>query len=153
MDLPLNPSGMPVPSWSGEALVYVRDYQSEAPVFVGFDRSGREVLNCTLTLPGARLINVLGGSYARGSDASLLVTGSAYSNESQFSRFFALLSPDCGQQTVVQLTPLFAEAATLAPDGTVWLAGGETPAPQQRQFKCQGKVEMSCSQQSRNVRV
>lgn len=37
------------------------------------------------------------GSHALGSDASVLVTSPAYTNEPQFSRAFDLLSPGCEQ--------------------------------------------------------
>ena len=76
-------------------------------------------------MPKTALINVYPGGYARGPDGSLVVSGSAYSGESQATTFYAWVSPDCRIDTVVRLSPFNPEAAVVAADGVVWLAGTE----------------------------
>lgn len=117
--------GLPVANWTGGAMVHVFDPRSSAPLFRGFDRAGREVLHCNFTMPKTSLISVRSFEYARGPDGSLAVSGSAYSDDGQPFTFVAWVSPACETRAVVRLTPFLPEAAVIAADGTIWLAGTE----------------------------
>ena len=81
----------------------------------------------TFTFPGAYHINIYSNSFARGADGSLAIIGTADTNDAGGIRFLACVSPD-GQQTIVRLSDFFPYAATIATDGTIWVAGANSSA-------------------------
>jgi hypothetical protein len=107
--------------WSGGALLVAQDRLSAAPTFRVFDHDGVEVSRHTFTIPEATHINAY--SFARGWDGSLVVGGSAFTNESRSASFVAWVSPDRQEQTVVRTSPFVVSAVTVAADGTIWVAG------------------------------
>lgn len=112
--------------WSGDTLVVVQNRFSAAPDIRFFDRNGSQVSEFTFTIPGATLINIYENSVARGSDGSLAIAGTAYSDDQRGSMFVAWVSADHKEQTVIRTSPFFPGTVTLASDGTIWLAGHET---------------------------
>ncbi len=117
--------GNPVSVWSGGAFISVDHARSEAPIFRVFDENGRQLSEIKLTIPGARLINVYAGRFARGLDGWLAVAGSAYSDDSRGGLFLALLSPDGRDRSLIRLNPFAPLALTVAGDGSIWMAGQE----------------------------
>ncbi|MFN7924746.1 MAG: hypothetical protein U0Q16_31880 [Bryobacteraceae bacterium] len=116
--------GESVSIWSWGTLVSVRDAKSEAPMLITLDRLNN-TRSQTLSIPGARLVNIYSGRFAAGPDGSLAVAGSAYSDDSKATSFLALISRDGRQQKLVQLSPFAPRALTVASDGTIWMVGTE----------------------------
>ncbi|HEY2461066.1 MAG TPA: hypothetical protein VGI16_09665 [Candidatus Acidoferrum sp.] len=112
--------------WSGGSLVFVQGRFSSGPIFRIFDRRGSEISQFRFSIPGALLINIYDNSIARGSDGSLAIAGTAYSDNSRGTMFVAWVSPDGQQQTIIRTAPFFPAAITVAMDGTIWVAGHET---------------------------
>lgn len=111
--------------WSGGAFLMVQNRFSDAPVFSAFDREGKLISQFTLTIPEARVHIVLDRAFARGTDGSLAIVGSAFSADSRGTGYFAWVSPDGRSQSVVRLAPFIPRAVTIAWDGTIWVAGYE----------------------------
>lgn len=122
---PMEGNGQPVGNWSGGSLVLVSDARSSAPVFRAFDRNGQQIGELTFTLPGASLINIYSGVFARGFDGSFAISGSAYTADSRGTAFLAWVSAGGRRQTVIRTPPFIADAVTMAHDGTIWAAGFE----------------------------
>jgi hypothetical protein len=113
--------------WSGGALVVVEYRFSGAPGFRVYDRDGNLTSRFTFTIPDAGLINIY--SFSHGWDGALAMEGSAYTNDSRAAAFFAWVSPDGHQQTVVRTDPFIPRAVTIAADGTIWVAGDQRREP------------------------
>jgi hypothetical protein len=113
--------------WTGGALLIVNDRFSVAPTFRSFDANGRQLSEFELTIPDAALIKVF--AFARGLDGSIAAGGTAVTVDSRGTTFLALISPDGQKQTILRTYPLFAQAVTVASDGTVWVASQEDVEP------------------------
>lgn len=109
--------------WSQGAWIVLSDRFSDAPVFGFYGRSGEEISRIQFTIPGASRINIYDNAFARGSDGTLAVIGSAYTDDNRGTTFLAALSPDGQRKTVVRLSPFYPNAVTVASDGTFWVAG------------------------------
>jgi len=121
--------------WKGGALVFVQGRYSNAPILGFFDRNGSRVSEFRFSIPGATLINLYDNSVALGSDGSLAIVGTAYSDDSRGTMFIAWVSPDRQQQTIIRSSPFFPAAVTIASDGTIWVAGHETSQqPKERDY-------------------
>lgn len=131
-------------TWSGGALMFVESAKSASPVFRTFDSHGQELRSFTLSIPGASLINVYSGRFARGIDGSIAVAGSALTSESRGAAFLAWIAADHERQTVVRVSPFIPNAVTIASDGTIWAAGTEVGSrasyPLIRRFDRQGRL-------------
>lgn len=112
--------------WRGGALLFVQGRYSNAPILRFFDRNGSQISEFRFSIPGASLINLYDNSVALGSDGSLAIVGTAYSDDSRGTMFIAWVSPDRQQQTIIRSSPFFPAAVTIASDGTIWVAGHET---------------------------
>jgi len=110
-------------TWSGGEFVFVQNRFSGAPIFQFFDRNGTQVSQFTFSMPGASLINIYSNSVAVGLDGSMAIVGTAYTDNSRGGMFVAWVSPDRQQQTIIRTNPFFPKTVTLAPDGTIWVAG------------------------------
>jgi len=148
VDIPFNYGRSSVGRWSGGALLVVENAHSAAPIVRVFDRSGNVISNITFTIPGASLIHIYFGNSARGSDGTIAVGGSAYTNDSRGGTFVAWISSDGLQQRVFRVSPFAPYGVTVAADGTIWAAGrelidGEEVAPHHhiiRRFDKTGKM-------------
>ncbi len=145
MTVPLAVNGMPVGVWSGSAVVLVENSRSAAPIVRAFDKSGREVAEFALTIPGSSLIKVHSGQFVRGFDGSFAIAGHVYTNDARGTSFVAWISADGSRQTVVRLSPYLVYTIAMASDGTIWTAGGvETPSESSydliRRFDRNGKL-------------
>ncbi|HEY6946693.1 MAG TPA: hypothetical protein VI431_16265 [Candidatus Acidoferrum sp.] len=109
--------------WSHGAWIVLSDRFSSAPLFWMYDSVGNEISKIQFTVPGAARINIYDNAFARGSDGTLAVIGTAYTNDTRGTTFLAALSPDGQQEMVVRLSPFFPNAVTVASDGTFWVAG------------------------------
>ena len=114
-------------AWSSGTLLELEDRFSSAPIFRTWDRAGKLLSEITFTFPGAYHINIYSNSFARGADGSLAIIGTADTNDAGGIRFLACVSPD-GQQTIVRLSDFFPYSATIAADGTIWVAGANGSA-------------------------
>lgn len=125
VDIPFNFTGKPISTWSGGALLTLDYPHSAAPVLRAFDATGMPLLQFAFNIPGASHIQMYTSGFSRGFDGSLGLVGSAYTNDSRGSTFVAWVSPDGKQQTVIRVSPFAAHAVTVAPDGSIWVAGRE----------------------------
>ena len=113
--------------WSGGSLIVIEYRFSGAPGFRVYDRDGNLTSRFTFTIPDAGLVNIY--SFSHGWDGAVAVEGSAYTNDSRGTSFFAWISPDGHQQTVVRTDPFIPHAVTVAADGTIWVAGDQRGEP------------------------
>lgn len=117
-------NGTPVGVWSGGAIVLVENSRSSAPIVRAFDRNGQKVAELKLVIPGASLIKVHSGQFARGFDGSFAIAGHAYTTDSRGTSFVAWISADGTNQTIVRMSPYLVYSIAIAPDGTIWTVGG-----------------------------
>jgi hypothetical protein len=110
-------------AWNAGGLLVVENRFSAAPVFRTFDRHGKLVSQFTFSIPDAGLTAVT--SFARAWDGSLVIDGTAISNDSRGASFVAWVSADGGEQSIVRTSPFVPSALTVAMDGTVWVAGSD----------------------------
>lgn len=114
-------ANLPLPNWSGGALVVLEGDITATPVFRLFDRQGQQMEMVPLFIPGARFIAVRG--FSRGATGTIAACGAAFDGEGRGAPFLAIITQ---QQThVVRTTPYQPSRVAVAADGTVWTVGIE----------------------------
>jgi hypothetical protein len=111
------------PVWGGNALVVAEGSVGEPDLFQAYDLQGALVFNARFSIPGA--LRTFVRSYARGSDGTLALSGSAYGNGGGGAPFIAWITPDGNSQQVVRTEPYTPNLIAVAPDGTFWTVGRE----------------------------
>lgn len=119
--IPLEGATLAPPKWQRGALV-VLERGGVSPLIHSFDREGRRLSRVPFSIPGATDTRV--GAFARASDGTLAVVGSAYTSD-RGTTFLAVISPDGQGQKIVRLKPFAPHEVTAAPDGTFWVLGTE----------------------------
>jgi hypothetical protein len=108
------------PVWSAQGLLGADSYPSDEPVIWCIDREGwREEIPFSFT--GGRYMSILGISGAP--NGSIVLIGTAYSNDGRSGAFLASISSDRKNIAVTRLFPYIPRAITVAPDGVIWTAG------------------------------
>ena len=120
--IPHDFGGKRSPDWSGGALIQIDD-GGPVTTIQGFDKQGQMVVNLTFSVPDSRMTQISG--YARASDGSLALSGTAYSGNSQVAAFLAWISPDGKRVRIVRTSPFYPYRTAFAADGTIWTAGWE----------------------------
>jgi len=121
------PSGRTAGRWSNGAFLVVRNERSPTPSFEAYDRIGAKIDNIRLEIPGAQLIIVHSGSFARSANGAWAIAGTAYDGEDRGAAFIALRS-SLDHQTLIRTAPFIPYQIAVSNDGTVWAAGYELPA-------------------------
>jgi hypothetical protein len=118
------------PMWTGGALLVVQDRFSASPTVKVIDKNGDVASRFTFAVPGISWGMIFDHCVARGSDGSIVMAGSAAAaTDSRWTSYLAMSAPDGTNKAVVRLFPFWPEAATIAADGTIWVAGAVHPEP------------------------
>jgi hypothetical protein len=107
------------PHWSGQALIGVRDNNSNGPLIWLIDREGRRD-SFSFLIPNAAIVNVHG--LAISSDGTVAIIAGGVIGDSRAS-VLAIVPPDRQRQTLVRTWPYVAWTVAFAPDGSVWTVG------------------------------
>ena len=122
--IPFNVAGGRPGIWSGGAFIVVED-NNGFPVLRAADKSGQLISKIDFTIPGASLVNIYSGMFARGFDGSFALAGTAYTKDDRGAVFIAWISQDGQQQMILRSWPFIASVITMSADGSIWAAGRE----------------------------
>lgn len=114
-------------AWSGGELVFVEGRFSASPTVYLISKDGGIVSRFSFTIPKLHPYFVYDHCVARGPDGTILLAGSATTDDGDYTSFLATVAPDGTSKTVVRLHPFLPAAATIAADGTIWVAGAVHP--------------------------
>ena len=115
--------GKQVPRWSGDALASIED----TGLVHFFDATGREVGTVFPAIPGASETHVRAAAHHPSGAAALC--GVSLDSAGRAGNFLALVSAG-GATSIVRTNPYSVVTIAIAPDGTIWTAGGEAePKP------------------------
>jgi hypothetical protein len=116
-----------MPVWSGGALLVVEGRDASSPTVYIINKDGDIASRFTIAIPGMYVGLIYDHCLARGSDGTILIAGSAATEDADSTTFLATIRPDGTTRTVIRLSPFHPDAATIAADGTIWVAGAVHP--------------------------
>lgn len=132
--IPTNSTEMPVAIghdtyavWSGGGLVVVEGRSLPTPIVYLISKDGDIVSRFNFTIPKFYTNLVYDFCVARGPDGTILLAGSAVTEDGDHTAFLATVGPDGTKKTLVRLSPFSPQAATIAADGTIWVVGAVHP--------------------------
>lgn len=108
--------------WSRDLYIYIDDDVVSPSLFV-FDRSGKQIYNSLLQIPGVDRMRV--DDFEAAPDGTLWLCGSSHAAGGQASSFLAHITNDGQDVHFTETSPYQPNQLSVAPDGTVWTAGLE----------------------------
>lgn len=121
--IPFDFQGKRLPKWSGGALVVADDKNPALSTIHTFGKDGYLLSSTPFAIPESSRVRI--ASFARSSDGTLAVVGSAYTADSRGSLYLAAISPDGQRQQIIRLKPFAPFEVAISSDGTYWVAGRE----------------------------
>lgn len=111
--------------WSGGALLRLENAYSGQPSIHVLDAEGTIQSRTEIKVPGATIVQIADGCFARAYDGTLAVCGAAYNEKNQGVGFIARIQPGNSVSTVIRTSPYAARRIAVLGDGTMWTIGRE----------------------------